>query len=954
MRRVKITSLPKKYEGGESGTKGGLERFMQGEKTFDNGLNQFSAPDISVNNSISAVPRHQANIEAEGGEFAVVPGQGGIPEGYNISGPRHAQGGVPLSLSDDSFIFSDHKKGMKIKDKEILAMFNAHKKSTPAELAKKYQTNEYKKILMDPNSDKFERETAEKMIQNYNMKQGQIALIQESMKGFPQGVPAIAMPYLQTVGADPASFMPQQQQQQMPQQMPEEEMMMAMYGAGVIGDPQQYSYGEGGGIHINPANKGKFTASAQRAGMGVQEFAAHVLANKEDYSSTQVKRANFARNASKWNHQFGGNVNQDMDDQFPGLDIMQDGGQKLAEFMLRIPGLRRLGANMLDQEEDFIPFNQQATPQVIQQVPGQTTTTTTAGAPVSTTTKTTQSTSIPKEYTSNPVYDQTSDKYDPSVLKTGDYVKAPDGKWRKVTYVPDVVKYEGEDYEKTFGKNEDVANAYAFLERSFTDPEVKKAFAEKTRSALKNKEYYKGKRGGYSEMYTDAEINAMSDDDLVNMFLKHQKRNYSLQANGFDPKHFTDANGKLKPDLDPETKKMYESRGIHSLNDAFAYTGTPITAEEQQAGHLGLQQGTYWGYHDLLKDKGNLDPAVQEKLKFFHEPQEGESDEPLNKTISPIDSKKQNFYTNTTAGHLAIVDQGKLELEGLPEDVVEEKKRGEIPVINQKYARQPINAQFWAQDIGNMANLFGQKMGLKKYLPHSFPVDLARPDVLYWDPSRAIANVAEGEKMAQMATQAFAGPQSTYRMTGVAGEAFKNKANVLADYEGRNVQVGNQYLAAVKGTADQEAMANAERASRLMDQWTTANQQYDNAERDINRKLFEGWRQALDNKWQTQAMNYMYPQFNTIPGIGGGMFYTGAPRPFNNTGTSASNGSDNYLAEFQRLKQQYPQASDAAIKQQLDNQYGAVASNNPDDMDEAQKRAFMQMYSGMVNPYSRG
>ena len=67
------------------------------------------------------------------------------------------------------------------------------------------------------------------------------------------------------------------------------------------------SYADGG-IHINPANKGKFTASANAAGMGVQEFAAHVLANKEDYSSTQVKRANFARNAAKWKKQFGGSA----------------------------------------------------------------------------------------------------------------------------------------------------------------------------------------------------------------------------------------------------------------------------------------------------------------------------------------------------------------------------------------------------------------------------------------------------------------------------------------------------------------------------------------------------------------------------------------------------------------------------------------------------------------------
>jgi hypothetical protein len=63
-----------------------------------------------------------------------------------------------------------------------------------------------------------------------------------------------------------------------------------------------------GGIYINPANKGKFTASANRAGMGVQEFARHVLANKEDYSSTQVKRANFAHVFGGRNYQDGGYV----------------------------------------------------------------------------------------------------------------------------------------------------------------------------------------------------------------------------------------------------------------------------------------------------------------------------------------------------------------------------------------------------------------------------------------------------------------------------------------------------------------------------------------------------------------------------------------------------------------------------------------------------------------------
>lgn len=56
-----------------------------------------------------------------------------------------------------------------------------------------------------------------------------------------------------------------------------------------------------GGIYIAPSKRGTFTAAATKYGMGVQEFAARVLKNKDSYSSIMIKKANFARNASKWN-----------------------------------------------------------------------------------------------------------------------------------------------------------------------------------------------------------------------------------------------------------------------------------------------------------------------------------------------------------------------------------------------------------------------------------------------------------------------------------------------------------------------------------------------------------------------------------------------------------------------------------------------------------------------------
>ena len=81
----------------------------------------------------------------------------------------------------------------------------------------------------------------------------------------------------------------------------------------------KYAYAaEGGPINIKKKNRGKFTESANRAGMGVQEYARHILANKDKYSSTLVKRANFARNAAGWKHALGGYI-KDRDDMYNNM-----------------------------------------------------------------------------------------------------------------------------------------------------------------------------------------------------------------------------------------------------------------------------------------------------------------------------------------------------------------------------------------------------------------------------------------------------------------------------------------------------------------------------------------------------------------------------------------------------------------------------------------------------------
>lgn len=56
---------------------------------------------------------------------------------------------------------------------------------------------------------------------------------------------------------------------------------------------------KGSKIHIKKENRGKFTASARRAGEGVQEHA-HKIMNDPNATPLQRRRANFAIQAKRW------------------------------------------------------------------------------------------------------------------------------------------------------------------------------------------------------------------------------------------------------------------------------------------------------------------------------------------------------------------------------------------------------------------------------------------------------------------------------------------------------------------------------------------------------------------------------------------------------------------------------------------------------------------------------
>jgi hypothetical protein len=236
MAKIKLNSLPEGFEIKDGKV---MKKMQQGGMTGDQsnyGLvtspyhltDQFNNEgDLSLRYSLSSVPRDVANIEAEGGETVLTDlnddGQFGL---YNITGPRHSSGGVPMFLPEQSFIFSD-TKDMKFNKNELADYgIYSRKKMTPAKVSKKYQLNPYIGAMADPNADKIQARSSELMLDKNMMGLSKLAFGQESKKKFSDGVPVSSYPYLVSKGIDPMEFT--QKIENITQQQAAQKMLAAM------------------------------------------------------------------------------------------------------------------------------------------------------------------------------------------------------------------------------------------------------------------------------------------------------------------------------------------------------------------------------------------------------------------------------------------------------------------------------------------------------------------------------------------------------------------------------------------------------------------------------------------------------------------------------------------------------------------------------------------------------
>lgn len=849
-RKVRIKKLPQARTGYQ--VNGSLKNDVAGFGGAD--YNHYiGVPDMEISKYITAVPRDEANLEAEGGETVYGDLNGdNFPEHKVIKGPRHSEGGVPLKLPEDSFIFSD-TNSMKINDENILQMFNkpmkkgkGNKGYTPAELAKQYDIDKYRKILQDPNSDNIDRKTAELMIRNYNMKLGALALAQESKKGFPQGIPVMALPYLEANGIEEEQLLPPQLPEPQAPASPDQEDMMAY--------EDQEMMQEG----MMPQGEEQMLPPMAEYGMMIGGYD---MPYAEYGMPMGANPMNYMGRTKEW-YEDGGEL-----DEYP------DGGEPPKGQIIKRSDYADNAAYQLALKKAYLKAKDNGQQIWVQEPNG-------------------KYTEIKAEY------------------------KAPAG------YTGDVTKWNN---------NAAVASRYYAMETALKDPATAKLFADATRKAIQNQESYRSKKGVVGRSYGTLDASQLSDEEIVKNFLEHQERNLKLAASGNESFLYKDFDGKLrsfestgdgkddnrgfkdimktlkKPDgssyTDAEINAKYQEmqRTAPDLDTAFKNIGLEMpaqakgtTAEKKAL----LQQATFQGYNQLVKDFNegkitNEDDMVR-LLNFRGNLQRGYNDETGQAVtdISPIDA----YYTNTTAGQISNYEDLMFS-EIPPKDQpcpcndesgkpVVRDKDGNCPCPDDKKCpcgydpatkkclpcqppqEKPTN--WWLQDTIKTAGAFGDLMGINKYMPYSPLVDLEEPRPTFLDPTRELAQQSEQANIASQALAQFAGPQQlSARASSIQGTGAKQAADTLARFNNANVNIADQFEFKSVDVRNQEALANQAAQSKLYDQNTIANQQYDNAKLAMRNQLRNYYANAITNRAKTAALNALYPQYSVLPETGG-------------------------------------------------------------------------------------
>ena len=825
-----------------------------------------SIPNVVTQGTLKPTDRKTATLEAERGETVVTQldqaNSGGIPEFYTIGGKRHSAGGTPLNLPADSFIYSRDKK-MKITDADVLAQFGKTSKKkqayTPADLSKQYDLNTYRQILADPNSDYYSIKTAKLMIQNYNLKLGGLAMAQESIKGFPTGIPGIAMPYLKNVSIDPMALLPKEQEDQEQTQEPQEEPQARLGGfnwpkfpiggeAGVD-EPVKQTYD-----FQNATNPGEYYRQKR-------EQSGKVMLNENDMYNQwnqQHPEQQYVHNESPtsntWTHVQNTSVppiQKQVSNFTPGFKMI-DGkqyqsrptsdlekypsGQFEQATNANMASMYSKKYNVPNPYDTLHPNNDIASltlhklggvPQYAEGGPTQ---------------KVPTLTELQKKGLTK--WDMNSEGYDEASIKPGDYVKKADGKWYQTT-MEDITRapYTG-TVDPALGP--DLGEAYGRLEQRFTEnKDLRKALFTQYKENMKKAQ----PKNNLSEDDLKT-ARGLNEDEVVKNFLTAQKQIMAIQAKKGDIK---------------DEKDLWDKDITHYEN-----TVKELGYEPLKPWQTAAFQGAFVSIQDLAK----ADPKFRKQLSDFitsgnviyGKPDEG-ADKKSN--ISDIDG----WFGNTTVGQSLLYAPTAKELTMKEADW---NNKEDTAHMTNTFHERPT--PFWTEDIINEAANLKNLWGIKKYTPWEAIPGTKLPNPTFASPDQQIQNILGDANQGVHGATAYGSPQGYMANTAAMhGNAMNNVANAISDVQNKNIEIANNadiQRANIMNSANDK---RAQLATTLHDKNTIMNQQFDNAKTQAWDKVRSGMVNMWTNRGKTQNLNTLTDQYQIDPSTGYKYFTNGRP-----------------------------------------------------------------------------
>lgn len=941
MRKIKLVKAANGLQTPAFATKN-ASGFSAGNKQFNYPVYpaQFAKPLLGVKKTIQPVDREDANLEAEKGEHVIMDADNtGMPTNFKIAGKRHSEGGTPLNLPPESFIFSRDKK-MKIKDPLILKQFGMGGTGsgyTPAEIAKKYDVNEFRKVLADPNSDKMQKKTAELMISNYMEKLAKLALVQESIKGFPQGIPSIALPYMQANNFNPADIFSVQGDEAEPDQE------QARYGMNVI--PEMYRdklMQFGGGAGISSYDKaipmfpigGIGPTTPESVGIGDQPKKVEQVPEGFQHLKTEGSREYY---------QVKGKT---IDPAKPNTTQTSDPNSYFETMKKQVmegvspDDLVSKGYITKDNASKLSPFYKQKTVYVDK-----------------------PQNAVPAAPATNPA------NYNPATSRVS-------------------------TFQQVHTNNDPNFHTYKIPNLNGQDNKSEvRYFHPKTGQELDMDLMAKNKGNIDASVYTDSNrtldyYRNVSNRGTGNSTMLPNNPNSNTvvtatPATNGTTKINASQGFKFGGEQDPENNKgqihiqylpnkkeggesnfqlpklagggppdgtpTYDAGERAVLKKIFPNAVLPedIVESKQQKSGVGYgrfdkkQADKNWAWYGKPIDwenKEEVNNAQNAYNKRLYDKIMAAKHDPdfANKVVKRIGFDPDSSGPNKLDSLAGKYTETRVDLDVPPPEKVADAvaaaptERGAPPIKPNALKvpqQQEDPAKVWLQDIVKTAGAFGDRYRINKYLPWQATFNPVTVDPTFYDPTRELAANSEQANIASTAVGMFSGPQAlNSRLTEIQGQGAKNAADILGRYNNENVTVANQFEGINANILNNANEIKGQQATNLYDKTTIANQQFDNSKAMARQNLRQSFISAITNRAQTQALNSMYPQYQVDPSSGGLVHFTKGKKLSPNSGkpTDVMDVAQDYLKKYPSFT---PQQAFEAAKVSM----GVHSTPNPQD-----------------------